>query len=163
MTRAFDYEKIHNELESYLESWAQYYDLGEVMAELREYTADDGGCIQSLDDVDHDDFQDILKRWDRTNNDNAEETTMSNTSVRPNFARHDSSIPEADRARIYELADEYGVHPSIVRSLYDIMPNELYDGIPTALEDYADMTDDTSAMTEDDAWDALLYSSTARD
>lgn len=72
-------------------------------------------------------------------------------------------IPEADRARIYELAEEYDVHPSIVRSLYDIMPNELYDGIPTALEDWKDYTDDTSAMTEDDAWDALLYSSTARD
>lgn len=48
-------------------------------------------------------------------------------------------IPEADRARIYELADGFGVHPSIVRSLYDVMPNELYDGIVTALED---MTDD---------------------
>lgn len=72
-------------------------------------------------------------------------------------------IPEADRARIYELAEEYDAHPSIVRALYDIMPNELYDGIPTALEDWNDYTDDTSAMTEDDAWDALLYSSTARD
>ena len=41
--------------------------------------------------------------------------------------------------RIHELADEFGVHPSIVRSLYDVMPNELYDGIVTALED---MTDD---------------------
>lgn len=41
--------------------------------------------------------------------------------------------------RINELADEFGVHPSIVRSLYDVMPNELYDGIVTALED---MTDD---------------------
>lgn len=88
---------------------------------------------------------------------------MSNTSVRPNFAHHDRSISEANRARIYELADEYDVHPSIVRSLYDIMPNELYDGIPTALEDWNDYTDDTSAMTEDDAWDALLYSTTARD
>lgn len=53
-------------------------------------------------------------------------------------------IPEADRARIYELADEFRVHPSIVRSLYDVMPNELYDGIVTALEDMAleDMADD---------------------
>lgn len=70
-------------------------------------------------------------------------------------------IPEADRARIYELAEEYDVHPSIVRSLYDIMPNELYDGIPTALEDYKDFTDPTCAMTEDEALDAILYSSTA--
>ena len=50
-------------------------------------------------------------------------------------------IPEADRARIYELADEFGVHPSIVRSLYDVMPNELYDGIVNALEDMADDPD----------------------
>ena len=46
-------------------------------------------------------------------------------------------IPEADRARIYELAEEFGAHPSIVRSLYDVMPNGLYDGIVTALEDMA--------------------------
>lgn len=46
-------------------------------------------------------------------------------------------IPEEDRKRIYELAEEYGVHPSIVRSLYDTMPNELYDGIVTILEDLA--------------------------
>lgn len=62
----FDYEKIHNELEGYLEGWTRYYDLGEIMAELREYTTDDGECIQSIDDVDPDDFQDILKRWDRS-------------------------------------------------------------------------------------------------
>lgn len=90
---------------------------------------------------------------------------MSNTGIRTRFTaqscpRH---IPEADRARIYELAEEYGVHPSIVRALYDIMPNELYDGTPTALEDYADMTDGTCCLTEEEAWDAVLYSSTARD
>lgn len=67
-----------------------------------------------------------------------------------------SRITEAVRDRIYELSDEFGVHPSIVRSLYDIMPNELYDGIVNALEDYADYTDDTSAMTEAEAWDAVL-------
>lgn len=50
-------------------------------------------------------------------------------------------IPEADRARIYELADEFGVHPSIVRSLYDVMPNGLYGGIVTALEEMADGRD----------------------
>lgn len=38
-------------------------------------------------------------------------------------------------------AIECGVHPSIVRSLYDVMPNELYDGIVTALEDMADDPD----------------------
>lgn len=44
-------------------------------------------------------------------------------------------IPEADRARIYELAEEFGVHPSVVLSLYNVMPNELYDGIVTALKE----------------------------
>lgn len=68
----FDYEKIRNELESYLEGWALCYEIGEVMAELRDYTADDGS-IQSLDDVDFDDFRDILERWDRTNDDDIEE------------------------------------------------------------------------------------------
>ena len=47
-------------------------------------------------------------------------------------------MSDSVRDRIYELADEFGVHPSIVRSLYDIMPNELYDGIVTALEDICD-------------------------
>ena len=55
-------------------------------------------------------------------------------------------IPEEDRNRIYELADEYGVHPSVVRSLYDLMSNELYDGIPVSLEDLLDFTDDTSCL-----------------
>lgn len=50
-------------------------------------------------------------------------------------------IPEADRDRIYELAEEFGVHPSVILSLYNVMPNELYDGIVTALEDMADDPD----------------------
>ena len=53
----------------------------------------------------------------------------------------DDSLAMADRARIYELADEFGVHPSIVCSLYDVMRNELYGGIVTALEDMADDPD----------------------
>lgn len=44
-------------------------------------------------------------------------------------------IPEEDEARISELAEEYGVPLYVVRSLYDVMPNELYDGIVVALED----------------------------
>lgn len=44
-------------------------------------------------------------------------------------------IPEEDCARICELAEEFGVSVTVVRSLYDIMPNELYDGIVVALED----------------------------
>lgn len=50
-------------------------------------------------------------------------------------------IPEADHTRIYELAEEFGVHPSVVLSLYNVMPNELYDGIVAALEDMADDPD----------------------
>lgn len=45
------------------------------------------------------------------------------------------TIPAKDKARIEELAEEYGVDVSVVRSLYDMMPNELYDGIVNALED----------------------------
>lgn len=44
-------------------------------------------------------------------------------------------ISEEDEARIRELAEEYDVPLYVVRSLYDIMPNELYDGIVVALED----------------------------
>lgn len=44
-------------------------------------------------------------------------------------------IPEEDYARICELAEEFGVSVTVVRSLYDVMPNELYDGIVIALED----------------------------
>ena len=62
----FDYERIRDEVESYLEGWRQYYDVPEIMAELREYTADDGGCIRSLDDVEPDDWAEILQRHDKT-------------------------------------------------------------------------------------------------
>lgn len=44
-------------------------------------------------------------------------------------------IPEEDYARICELAEEYNVPLYVVRSLYDVMPNELYDGIVVELED----------------------------
>lgn len=62
----FDYEKIHNELESYLEGWYQYYDVPEIMAELREYTNEDGEHITIIDEVDSDDFTEILQRHDNT-------------------------------------------------------------------------------------------------
>lgn len=44
-------------------------------------------------------------------------------------------IPEEDEARIRELAEEYNVPVYVVRMMYQIMPNELYDGIVVALED----------------------------
>lgn len=44
-------------------------------------------------------------------------------------------IPEEDYARICELAEEYDVPLYVVRMMYQIMPNELYDGIVVALED----------------------------
>lgn len=43
------------------------------------------------------------------------------------------------KERIEELAKDFEVDESIVWALYDIMPNELYDGIVTALEDYSEM------------------------
>ena len=65
MNTVFDYEKIHNELETYLGGWYQYYDVPEVMAALREYTTEDGGCITSIDDVDQDDFSEILEQHEK--------------------------------------------------------------------------------------------------
>lgn len=44
-------------------------------------------------------------------------------------------IPEEDEARIRELAEEFNVPVYVVRMMYQIMPNELYDGIVVALED----------------------------
>lgn len=44
-------------------------------------------------------------------------------------------ISEEDEARIRELAEEYDVPVYVVRMMYQIMPNELYDGIVVALED----------------------------
>lgn len=44
-------------------------------------------------------------------------------------------IPEEDLSRIHELAEEFNVPVYIVRSMYEVMPNELYDGIVVALED----------------------------
>ena len=46
---------------------------------------------------------------------------------------------EEVKERIEELSKDFGVDESIVWALYDIMPNELYDGIVTALEDYSNM------------------------
>lgn len=46
---------------------------------------------------------------------------------------------EEVKERIEELAKDFEVDESIVWALYDIMPNELYDGIVTALEDYSEM------------------------
>ena len=46
---------------------------------------------------------------------------------------------EEVKERIEELSKDFEVDKSIVWALYDIMPGELYDGIVTALEDYADM------------------------
>ena len=44
-------------------------------------------------------------------------------------------VPEEDEARIRELAEEFNVPVYVVRMMYQIMPNELYDGIVVALED----------------------------
>lgn len=44
------------------------------------------------------------------------------------------------KARIEELAEDYDVPIETVWALYQMMPNELYDGIPTTLEDYAEFS-----------------------
>lgn len=61
----FDYEKIHNEVEAYLEGWYQYYDVPGIMDSLRLYTTEDGGCISSIDDVDSYDFTEILEQHEK--------------------------------------------------------------------------------------------------
>lgn len=41
---------------------------------------------------------------------------------------------------LHEIADEYGVDMYVVRSLADMLgPNEDYDGLVSALEDWVDM------------------------
>lgn len=42
---------------------------------------------------------------------------------------------QKDKEQVKYLVEEYNVDEEIVKMLYDLMPNELYDGIPTLLED----------------------------
>lgn len=46
-------------------------------------------------------------------------------------------MTEDTREHLEELANEYCVGVEIVYALYDIMPNELHDGLVAALEDYS--------------------------
>lgn len=62
----FDRDNITEQVREYLEGWTMYYDVPGIVDELSEYTAEDGGHIQSIDDVDPDDFKDILQRHDMT-------------------------------------------------------------------------------------------------
>ena len=65
-------------------------------------------------------------------------------------------IPQSHFNRIVQLSEMFGVDVEKVFALYCLEPDQLYGDIVTALEDYADYTDDTSAMTEAEAWDAVL-------
>ena len=49
----------------------------------------------------------------------------------PTYVRGDIKVED----RVKELADEFDVPESLVWALYYQMPNELYDGIPSTLED----------------------------
>lgn len=49
----------------------------------------------------------------------------------PTYVKGDVKVED----RVQELEEEFGVSESVVWALYDMMPNELYDGIPSALED----------------------------
>ena len=44
-------------------------------------------------------------------------------------------INPKDKEQIEYLAEEYNIDQRIVEMLYDLMPSELYDGIPNILED----------------------------
>lgn len=49
----------------------------------------------------------------------------------PTYIQGDIHIED----RIQELAEDFNVSESVVWALYDLMPDELYDGIPSSLED----------------------------
>lgn len=67
-------------------------------------------------------------------------------------------IPEEDLARIHELAEEFNVPVYVVRMMYQIMPNELYDGIVVALEDL----EAEDLLEELYGWDSTLDTRTPR-
>ena len=58
MTNTFNYDKIYNELISYIpDEFIEDYDIDGAMDDLREHN------VQSLDDIDIDS---ILMNWDKT-------------------------------------------------------------------------------------------------
>ena len=56
----FDYEKICNEVEDYLCGRSEDYDMPAIMGALMDYKPGNGDCITSIDDVDPDDFTEML-------------------------------------------------------------------------------------------------------
>lgn len=54
----FDYEKVHDEVISYLDDYIEDFDVDGIMDEL----GDKG--VASIDDLDHDVFVALLKRYD---------------------------------------------------------------------------------------------------
>lgn len=56
----FDYNKIQDEVEDYVGGCSEDYDIPAIMNELWNYTVDDGYYITSIDDVEPDDFIEIL-------------------------------------------------------------------------------------------------------
>ena len=56
----FNYNKIRNEVEDYLEGCSEDYDIPAIMNKLMDYTVEDGYYIHSIDNVYPDDFTEIL-------------------------------------------------------------------------------------------------------
>lgn len=61
---AFNYYSISAELETFLDGWAQCYELDGIMNELGEYRINGGEHIQTIDDIDPDEFQKLLRKYD---------------------------------------------------------------------------------------------------
>lgn len=57
----FDYQKIYQEVIWYLGEYANSYDIDGIMHDLRDYEKENDELINSIDDVDTDDFVDIMK------------------------------------------------------------------------------------------------------
>lgn len=82
-----NYKHLHNEVTDYLGEFADDYDVLGIMCELMTYKH--GDAVGSIDDVDPDDFTDILQRHDN--------------------AWHDPATGERISAtEWYERADKYG-------------------------------------------------------
>lgn len=57
----FNFDGIKSELEDYVEGWAQYYDLGNIVSTIWERYPE----CQSIDEIDADELQQILQDNDK--------------------------------------------------------------------------------------------------
>lgn len=59
----FNANSIRNEVICYLDSFAEWYDVDGIVDELGNYYVN-GEHIQTIDEVDPDEFQDLLRKYD---------------------------------------------------------------------------------------------------